>query len=217
VQTVGRLLQLTVSICTLWDRMLLRYVAVGCSHCVTLRVGISLSVSSIVSYTGRGLVHTVSTSLSSCTVQFYCWAGILRRVELLRRALYCVIHCKLHSCSQFPCAMPPNIILTCSVIDRNFANKLWNAGKYISNCLADSGASTSPITSTSLRDTADSSASTAQELAVTGPMTQQELNSLPVPERYIVSRCHEVVIEVTRLLEALSFSDAGRDIGCFVL
>jgi hypothetical protein len=44
---------------------------------------------------------------------------------------------------------------------------------------------------------------------VTGPMTPQELNALPVPERYIVSRCHEVVIEVTRLLEALSFSDAG--------
>jgi valyl-tRNA synthetase len=92
---------------------------------------------------------------------------------------------------------------------RNFANKLWNAGKYINNCLAGSGASTTPCTSTSLRDTAESTASTAQELAVTGPMTPQELNALPVPERYIVSRCHEVVIEVTRLLEALSFSDAG--------
>jgi valyl-tRNA synthetase len=105
--------------------------------------------------------------------------------------------------------MPPNIILTCSVIDRNFANKLWNAGKYISNCLASSGSPTSALSTTSLRDTANSTASTAQELAVTGPMTPQELNALPVPERYIVSRCHEVVAEVTRLLEALSFSDAG--------
>jgi valyl-tRNA synthetase len=105
--------------------------------------------------------------------------------------------------------MPPNILSTCSVITRNFANKLWNAGKYISNCLADGGAPTSPTTITSPREGADSAASTAQELAVTGPMTPQELNALPVPERYIVSRCHEVVQEVTRLLEALSFSDAG--------
>jgi valyl-tRNA synthetase len=114
--------------------------------------------------------------------------------------------------------MPPNIISTCSVIDRNFANKLWNAGKYISNCLAGSNAPPiNPSTTTSLSERADSTVSTAQELAVTGPMTQLELNALPVPERYIVSRCHEVVIEVTRLLEALSFSDAGRDIGCCVL
>jgi hypothetical protein len=112
--------------------------------------------------------------------------------------------------------MPPNILSTCSVIDRNFANKLWNAGKYIRNCLASSGAPITPTT-TSLSEGADSTASTAQELAVTGPMTSQELSSLPVPERYIVSRCHEVVQEVTRLLEALSFSDAGSDIGCCVL
>jgi valyl-tRNA synthetase len=97
----------------------------------------------------------------------------------------------------------------CCYFYRNFANKLWNAGKYINNCLANSSAPTSPTTTTSLRDTADSTASTSQELAVTGPMTQQELNALSVPERYIVSRCHEVVIEVTKLLEALSFSDAG--------
>jgi valyl-tRNA synthetase len=106
--------------------------------------------------------------------------------------------------------MPPNILSMLCVFDRNFANKLWNAGKYISNCLAGSNAPPiNPSTTTSLRDTADSTASTAQELAVTGPMTPQELSALPVPERYIVSRCHEVVLEVTRLLEALSFSDAG--------
>jgi valyl-tRNA synthetase len=119
------------------------------------------------------------------------------------------MHCTLHSYSRSPCAVPPNILSTCSVIDRNFANKLWNAGKYISNCLASSGAPTHPSTTTSLSDGAESTASTAQELAVTGPMTPQELNALPVPERYIVSRCHEVVQEVTKLLEALSFSDAG--------
>ena len=41
-------------------------------------------------------------------------------------------------------------------------------------------------------------------------MTEAELLALPVPERYIVSRCHEVTARVTQLLESYSFGDAGR-------
>ena len=78
--------------------------------------------------------------------------------------------------------------------NRNFANKLWNAGKYLSNVLS----------SISEEDRAS--------LAVTGPMTAVELASLPVAERYIVSRCHVLVEQVTSALEAYSFGDAGRQI-----
>lgn len=75
---------------------------------------------------------------------------------------------------------------------RNFANKLWNAGKFIQNCMA--GLDTTQLNS----------------LAVQGPMTATELQALPLPERYIVSRCHEVTARVTQLLESYSFGDAGR-------
>lgn len=53
-------------------------------------------------------------------------------------------------------------------------------------------------------------ASQLADLAVQGAMGQAELLALPVPERYIVSRCHEVTARVTELLESHSFGDAGR-------
>lgn len=65
---------------------------------------------------------------------------------------------------------------------RNFANKLWNAGKYIENCLGPLGA-------------AD-----RQALAVRGPLQAAELQTLQLPERYIVSRCHEVAAKVSARL-----------------
>lgn len=80
---------------------------------------------------------------------------------------------------------------------RNFANKLWNAGKYIQLCLSNP-----PSTS--------STSTTPEGLEGRGPMSAEELQSLPVPERFIVSRCHAVVAEVTALLEALSFAEAGK-------
>lgn len=43
-------------------------------------------------------------------------------------------------------------------------------------------------------------------------MTAAELATLPAAERYIVSRCHGLVAEVTTALEAYSFGDAGRQI-----
>lgn len=56
---------------------------------------------------------------------------------------------------------------------------------------------------------ADSGAQGVDGLAVRGPMGAEELATLPVPERYVVSRCHEVAAQVTTQLEALSFGDAG--------
>jgi len=78
--------------------------------------------------------------------------------------------------------------------NRNFANKLWNAGKYLQNTLSGL------------------SASDREQLVVTKSMTQAEIQSLPLAERYIVSRCHELVAKVTEALEAYSFGDAGRQI-----
>lgn len=71
-------------------------------------------------------------------------------------------------------------------------NKLWNAGKYIQICLA--GVPSDELAA----------------LAVRGPMCESELSSLPVPERFIVSRCHEVTARVTESLEAHGFGESGR-------
>eukprot|EP00598_Pedospumella_elongata_P003041 CAMPEP_0184984386 /NCGR_PEP_ID=MMETSP1098-20130426/13368_1 /TAXON_ID=89044 /ORGANISM="Spumella elongata, Strain CCAP 955/1" /LENGTH=935 /DNA_ID=CAMNT_0027508357 /DNA_START=347 /DNA_END=3154 /DNA_ORIENTATION=- len=76
--------------------------------------------------------------------------------------------------------------------NRNFVNKLWNAGKYIQICLA--GLNPEELAA----------------LAVRGPMNEAELTSLPVPERFIVSRCHEVATRVTESLEAHGFGESGR-------
>lgn len=61
---------------------------------------------------------------------------------------------------------------------RNFANKLWNVGKYIQNAL-------------SFAPTDERAA-----LAVTGPMDKNELASLPLAERYIVASLHAMVAKV---------------------
>ena len=62
--------------------------------------------------------------------------------------------------------------------NRNFANKLWNAGKYLQNVL-----------STLSKDD-------VAALAVNGPLTSSELASLPLAEKYIVSTCHNLIAEV---------------------
>lgn len=76
--------------------------------------------------------------------------------------------------------------------NRNFLNKLWNAGKYVQICLAG-------------LDEAERT-----QLAVRGPMSAAELSTLAVPERFIVSRCHEVVAKVTHSLENYNFGESGR-------
>jgi len=81
---------------------------------------------------------------------------------------------------------------------RNFVNKLWNAGKYVQICLAD-------------LDEAERA-----QLAVRGPMSAAELSTLAVPERFIVSRCHEVVTKVTHALENYNFGESGRVVHDFL-
>lgn len=77
---------------------------------------------------------------------------------------------------------------------RNFANKLWNAGKFIQNCL--------------LGISEDDALQAA--LVVHGPLSVEELMELPLPERFIVSKCHQLVAKVTLGLESYDFGDAGR-------
>lgn len=82
--------------------------------------------------------------------------------------------------------------------NRNFANKLWNAGKYLQMNLA------------SLSD------EERNALRVTGEMDAESISKLPLAERYIVSRCHELVMTVTESLESYSFGDAGKQIQEFL-
>ena len=54
------------------------------------------------------------------------------------------------------------------------------------------------------------------QLAVRGPMSAAELSALAVPERFIVSRCHEVVAKVTLALENYNFGESGRVVHDFL-
>eukprot|EP01038_Epipyxis_sp_PR26KG_P009137 gene9137-12323_t len=80
--------------------------------------------------------------------------------------------------------------------NRNFVNKLWNAGKFLQLSLAD---------------TID-----LQSYAVSSSMSEHEINQLAIPERYIISRCHELVNQVTISLDNLNFNDAGKSIFDFL-
>ncbi len=73
---------------------------------------------------------------------------------------------------------------------RNFANKLWNMGRFIVGNIKDEP---------SLAD-----------LAVRKSMTMAELEQLPLAERFIVSRCHTLAESVTNELERYSMGGAGR-------
>jgi len=79
--------------------------------------------------------------------------------------------------------------------NRNFANKLWNACKFVTDN-ALKGA-----------DEAELAA-----LGVSGPMTQKEFDKLSLPERYIVSKCHELVASVTNDIENYQLGMAGSKI-----
>ncbi|KAJ1428256.1 tRNA synthetases class I-domain-containing protein [Ochromonadaceae sp. CCMP2298] len=80
--------------------------------------------------------------------------------------------------------------------NRNFANKLWNAGKFVGNCLTGVAGDERKLA----------------ELVVRGPLSAEELAALPLPERFIVSKCHLLVAGVTEGLEAHNFGEAGRQI-----
>lgn len=77
--------------------------------------------------------------------------------------------------------------------NRNFANKLWNASRYIAG---------------NLRGLCDEERQTLAQAALNGPENQGV--HLPLPERYIIARLHILVNSVSKGLESLSFGDAGR-------
>ena len=82
--------------------------------------------------------------------------------------------------------------------NRNFANKLWNTGRFIVLGLESL------------------SAEERQALAVTGPMSAADIAQLSLPERYIVSRCHQLVGTVTSQLASYDFGPAGQAIYAFL-
>jgi valyl-tRNA synthetase len=69
--------------------------------------------------------------------------------------------------------------------NKNFANKLWNCCKF--------------VTGNALKDISDEERSM---LAVSGPMGKEEFDALPLPEKYIVSKCHALVASVTADIES---------------
>ena len=79
--------------------------------------------------------------------------------------------------------------------NRNFANKLWNCCKF--------------VTGNALRDVSEKEMA---ELGVNGPIGQEEFDTLPLPERYIVSKCHELVASVTKDIENYQLGAAGSKV-----
>ena len=53
-------------------------------------------------------------------------------------------------------------------------------------------------------------------MAVTEPMSKEEMDKLPMPERYIVSKCHQLVADVTQQLEEYTMGQAGDQIQTFL-
>ncbi len=72
---------------------------------------------------------------------------------------------------------------------RNFANKIWNASRFVLMNLDDDG----EYTRLDLRD-----------------------ENLTLPDRWIISRIHEVSDEVTRLLKRYDIGEAGRSLYDFI-
>ncbi len=84
---------------------------------------------------------------------------------------------------------------------RNFVNKLWNTGKYITHVLGTE----KPVGRTEWSEDRDQR-----------PLSISDTRAWPLSERYIVSRIHEVSIAVTNALESHEYSDAGKLIHDFL-
>eukprot|EP00898_Chlorokybus_atmophyticus_P004926 jgi/Chlat1/5434/Chrsp36S05441 len=76
--------------------------------------------------------------------------------------------------------------------NRNFTNKIWNAGRFILFNLTD-------VTEDELKTLSHASFT-----------TDEELQALPLAERWVVSKLHEVATAVTRSLDKYDFNEAGR-------
>jgi len=79
--------------------------------------------------------------------------------------------------------------------NRNFANKLWNICKF--------------VTDNALKSTPEEELA---QLGVTGPITKEEFDGLLLPEKYIVSKCHALVASVTEEIENYQLGAAGSKI-----
>lgn len=79
--------------------------------------------------------------------------------------------------------------------NRNFANKLWNCCKF--------------VTDNALKGADDTELA---ELGVDGPMSREEFDSLALPEQFIVSKCHSLVAAVTKEIEGYNLGEAGRKV-----
>ncbi|KAL7541655.1 hypothetical protein ACHAXR_011106 [Thalassiosira sp. AJA248-18] len=79
--------------------------------------------------------------------------------------------------------------------NKAFANKLWNCCKF--------------VTDNALKDVSEEELSS---LGVTGPMGKEEFDTLALPERYIISKCHELVESVTTDIEKYQLGAAGSKI-----
>jgi len=83
--------------------------------------------------------------------------------------------------------------------NRNFANKLWNCCKF--------------VTDNALKGI---SAAEAEELSVKGSITIEEFDAMPLPERYIISKCHTLVASVTEQIENYQLGSAGSLVYTFL-
>jgi valyl-tRNA synthetase len=77
---------------------------------------------------------------------------------------------------------------------RNFMNKLWNIGRFIQSQSAE---------------LEEGSAEHAL-LANSGTVEDWSLHDFTVLDRYIISRCHQVVAETSACIDAFDFGTAGR-------
>lgn len=79
--------------------------------------------------------------------------------------------------------------------NRNFANKLWNICKF--------------VTGNALKNMPESELA---EVAVNGPITQEEFDTLSMPEQYIVSKLHTLVASITDDIEKYQLGAAGSKV-----
>lgn len=91
---------------------------------------------------------------------------------------------------------------------RNFVNKLWNAGKYMQLCIQN-------VATANNGGAADADAVVAWERPHR-LWTASDMQSMRLPERFIVSRCHQVIASVTTCLSSHQFGEAGRIISDFL-
>ncbi|KAL7575885.1 hypothetical protein ACA910_003197 [Epithemia clementina (nom. ined.)] len=79
--------------------------------------------------------------------------------------------------------------------NRNFGNKLWNCCKF--------------VTGNALKDISEDDEA---DLWVKGPIKAEEFETLSLPERFIISKCHKLVASVTQDIESYQLGAAGSKV-----